>query len=172
MQFPPVLKRFTSKLSPELRLTWLIRFFSLYSIPLLAFVWPRVKTLTQAQSVLLLPLDWRTKNHLGSMYFGALNMGAEAVVALHLLDEMEKSGDKVSFAFKDFHADFLERASGGNVLFICEEGEAVRALYHEAKNAKKRITKTFSSFAQIEGQENSQEKVASFQVSLSVKVLE
>ena len=55
-------------LSDTLRL----RLWALWNIPLIAWVRPKVVSLTEDSCEIRLPLSRRTRNHLRSMYFGAL----------------------------------------------------------------------------------------------------
>jgi acyl-coenzyme A thioesterase PaaI-like protein len=147
--------------------TWLLRAFGFYKIPLLAFTWPQVVQLEKQKSILKIPLTYRTKNHLGGMYFGALNIGAEVVVALHVLQEIDSLGEPIDFLFKDFKASFLRRAEG-DVHFICEEGEPVRSLVREAAESPERKNATFKCYA-LTPDKSGDEKIAEFELTLSLK---
>jgi acyl-coenzyme A thioesterase PaaI-like protein len=147
--------------------TWLLRAFGFYKIPLLAFTWPKVVQLEKEKSVLKIPLTYRTKNHLNVMYFGALNIGAEVVIGLPVLQEIEAVGGNVDFLFKDFKANFLKRAES-DVYFICDEGEAIRNLVHQAAETTERLNATFKCYATTPDK-TGDEKVAEFELTLSVK---
>jgi acyl-coenzyme A thioesterase PaaI-like protein len=147
--------------------TWLLRAFGFYKIPLLAFTWPKVLQLDKQKSILKIPLTYRTKNHLNVMYFGALNIGAEVVIALHVIQEIESTGEQIDFLFKDFKANFLKRAES-DVQFICEEGESIRNLINQAAQSVERQNATFKCYA-ITPDKTGEEKVAEFELTLSVK---
>ncbi|MHA0112018.1 hypothetical protein ACXYUI_33930, partial [Klebsiella pneumoniae] len=49
-----------------------LRFFGLRKIPLILYLRPSIVEWSEARLVLKIPLRRRTKNQLGSMYFGAL----------------------------------------------------------------------------------------------------
>ena len=59
----------------------------------------------------------RTKNHLNSMYFGALAVGADVAGGVHAFYFSEKHNLKVSFAFKGMNAEFIMRAEA-DCIFI------------------------------------------------------
>lgn len=162
----PMVKNIISKLPIEKQMTWGVRGASLFKIPLLAFVWPEVLELGESKSVLKIPLSYRTKNHLGVFYFGALCMGAEAVIALAVLDEIRKEG-KIDFLFKDFKAEFLKRAEG-DVIFTCLDGREIRELVKKARLTKERQTMVFKSYATTPDK-TGDEKVATFSLTLSLK---
>ena len=86
-------------------------FLSLYAwskIPLIGFCAPRVLESSGSRTVLKIPLGFRTKNHLGAMYFGALAIGGELCVAMLAVKLIQESGLKIDFVFKDFKAEFLK----------------------------------------------------------------
>lgn len=147
--------------------TWLLRAFGLYRIPLIAFTWPKVVRLENDKSILAIPLTYRTKNHLNVMYFGALNIGAEVVVGLHVLQEIDTMGEPIDFLFKDYKASFLKRAES-DVHFVCEEGEAIRQMVREAAQSTVRLNGTFKCYATTP-EKTGNEKVAEFELTLSVK---
>lgn len=150
----------------SLKLTALINFYSLLKIPLLAFCWPKVVELSDSKSEVKIALNYRTKNHLRSMYFGALAVGAELSVALMAVDQINKSGMKIDFLFKQFEAHFLKRAEG-DVHFVCPEAHLVKQLIEEAQVSEKRLEKTFSGYAYIPSLE--QEPIMTYSITLSVR---
>lgn len=147
--------------------TLFLRLYTFSNIPLIWWVQPSVVDVTANQTILKIPLTRRTRNHLKVMYFGALAIGAEVVVALKAVDAITKCGHKVDYIFKDFQANFNKRAEG-DVHFICAEGEAVEALVAKCLQTGERESQTFHSYA-IVPSKNPGEKVAEFSVTLSVK---
>ena len=114
--------------------TLALRKFGLFKIPLLFFISPSVMELTHESVVVKIPLNRRTRNHLGSMYFGVLAAGADCAGGLVAMNLIQKSGKKMSMVFKDFEAHFLKRAEG-DVHFTCRDGAAIRAMIEEAKTS-------------------------------------
>ena len=62
----------------RLKLNLLIGWFGFKEVPLIGHTGVRVLELDQDRCVIRIPLGRRTKNHLGSMYLGALAIGADA----------------------------------------------------------------------------------------------
>jgi len=151
----------------QFKATAFLRLFSFFKIPLLGWVRPTVIDFDDQRTVLEIKLGRRTKNHLGVMYFGALAMGAEAAVAVRAVQEIQKSGQRVDFLFKDFEAKFLKRAEG-DVHFICDEGEQVRDVINATIRSRQRETKTFRSYA-IVPSKSRDEIIGEFKVTLSAK---
>lgn len=149
-----------------LKLTALVNGISLLKLPLLAFISPRVLVVSPHQTVVKVGLDWRSKNHVGVMYFGALAMGAELSIALKAIQEIQKSGRKIEFLFKDFNAQFLRRADG-DVHFICDEAEHVAKLIHDAVTTPERLEGKFKGHAIVPSKGDS--PVMTYELTLSVK---
>ena len=93
--------------------TWKLRAFAWARIPLIAWVRPSVVALDDTRAVVRIPHGRRTRNHLGSMYFGALAIGADlagGLVAMREIDRLRRAGGpSVSLVFKDVRGEFLRR---------------------------------------------------------------
>ena len=149
--------------------TLFVRAFALAKVPLLAFTRPRVVRLNDEGSVLALPFVKVNKNHLNSMYFGALCMGAEAsggLIAMRLLRKL-KNG-KGSLIFKDFNAKFLKRAEG-ETHFTCNDGQAIQDAVTRAAESFERIEIPVHITATVP-KKFGDEPVAEFVLTLSLKV--
>lgn len=151
----------------QIKMTTFIRLFTFLKLPLLNWIRPSILELNDEKVIFKVPLSRRTKNHLGTMYFGALSMGGEGVVATTAVDEIRKSKKRVDFVFTEFQAKFLRRAEG-DVHFICEEPLRVRQLVTKAIESKTRETEKFHSYAVVPSI-NPKEIVAEFEVTLSLK---
>ncbi len=148
--------------------TFGMRLFGWLKIPLLASVRPSVIELGETRCVIRVPLRRWTKNHLGSMYFGALAIGADCAGGLLAMDQIKRSGNKVSLVFKAFQATFLKRPES-DVYFICEEGEAIRDQVRRAMASEERITEPMRIQAAVKLSDGTFEPVAEFTLELSLK---
>lgn len=148
-----------------LHLTALVNGISFFKIPLLAFCTPKIVRLDEERSEVLVRLDFRTRNHLNVMYFGALAMGAELSIALQAIESIRLSKQKIDFIFKDFKSSFLKRADG-HVHFICEDVSKVAAMIDKASKSGERFEGTYKGYAIVEGQS---EPVMKYELTLSVK---
>lgn len=144
-----------------------LKLYTLVRIPLIAFVSLRIKSLTDNESVARIPLCYRTKNHVGSMYFGALGIGAEMCVGLLAMHHIAKTGQNIVPIFKDFHADYKKLAKG-HVHFICREGEKVKSLVTQAAKDGERHNAAINGFAVVPSI-NPEEPVMEFTITLSLK---
>lgn len=153
-----------SELSKAKRMLWLFGFFK---IPLIGYVRPRLLEIDEKRMVVKIPLRRRTKNHLGSMYFGALSIGADLAGAFQAFYVAEKKNSKISLAFKDFNANFIRRPES-DVYFISEAGQQIEDMVDETIRTKIRVTQGIRIDAVINYPENP-EVVAEFTLGLSVK---
>ena len=158
------------RISPDqiesLKLTAYVNAISLIKLPLLAFTSPRILKCSGDQSVVQIGLGFRTRNHLGVMYFGALAMGAELSIAAKAVQEIYSSGQQIDFLFKDFKCEFLKRADD-DVQFICDEAGLVADLIHRASTSPERMQQTFNGYAIVP--KKSQDPVMTYELTLTVK---
>ena len=148
--------------------TFGMRLFGWLKIPLLASVRPSVVELSETRCVVRIPLRRWTRNHLGSMYFGALAIGADCAGGLLAMDAIRRSGGGVSLVFKAFQATFLKRPES-DVYFICEEGAAIRDQVRRALESPERITEPMHMQAAVRTPDGGFEPVAEFTLELSLK---
>ena len=148
--------------------TWSMRLFGWLKIPLLASVHPTVVELSETRCVVRIPLRRRTRNHLGSMYFGALAIGADCAGGLLAMDQIKRSGGNLSLVFKSFQATFLKRPES-DVYFICEAGRSIREQVQRALESETRITEPMAIQAAVRLVDGTFEPVADFTLELSLK---
>lgn len=144
-------------------------YFSHFKVALIGYLKPRLIKLTDSDIVICLPLKRRSRNHLNSMYFGALSVGADLAGGLHGFYHADLAQCKVSLAFKSFQAQFLRRPES-DVYFVCTEGDTVKKMIEESQSSGERINKPISIKAYTEYL-TQPEEVADFILELSLKVL-
>jgi acyl-coenzyme A thioesterase PaaI-like protein len=147
--------------------TMRLRLWTLFRIPLLFFLRPSVVEASAERTIVRIPLTRRSRNHLGSMYFGALCAGADLAGALTAMRRIEASGRRVSLIFKDVRARFLRRAEG-DVLFVCEDGAAVAALVARTIESGEREELPVTIVARVPA-DAAEEPAAEFVLTLSLK---
>lgn len=148
------------------RETLRLRLWALSKIPMIAWVLPSVVSLSEEACELRVPLSRRTRNHLGSMYFGALCTGADAAAALLGLT-VSRGLRGISFVFKDVHGEFLKRPEA-DVHFFCSEGGEIRRLLEKANASGERESFPIHVIATVPSLFG-EEPVARFTLTLSVK---
>jgi hypothetical protein len=140
--------------------------FTAFYIPLVFWLRPRILEVTTKRSIIEMPFNRRTKNHVRSMYFGALSVGAEIGPGLITLRLFAEQKHKLTFLFKDFQADFLKRCEA-NVRFTCNDGDAIAAAIKTAIETKERQNVPVSVIATIP--ELGDEPQAHFKLTLSLR---
>lgn len=153
-----------SVLSQAKRSLWL---FGIFKIPLIGFVRPRLIELSDTKMVIKIPLRRRTKNHLGSMYFGALAIGADLSGAFQAFFIAEKTNRKMSIVFKNFDASFISRPES-DVFFVSDEGDLIQEIIDETIKTKERVTKDIKINA-FTNYPEAPIHVAEFVLGLSIK---
>jgi len=150
-----------------IRETLALRIWAFAKIRLISYVRPKVLDLTGERCEIVIPLSWRTRNHLRSMYFGALCTGADAAAALIGLRASQKAGNRIAVIFKDMQAEFLKRAEA-DVHFACEEGREISELIEKADASGERQSRSVHVVATVP-KLLGPEPVARFTLTLSVK---
>jgi len=153
-------------IKPEIKTTWQMRFFSLLRIPLIFFCRPIVISISDTRLEVKIKLNRRTKNHLNSMYFGVLSVGADITGGFMAMKLINNSQSRISLIFKDFNAEFLKRAEG-DVHFICEDGLAIQNLIKLCEHTTERQNLLVNITAIVPSISN--EVVAEFKLTLSLK---
>lgn len=151
----------------NLKYTLFVHLYGLFKIPLVLFVSPRVVEAGKKRFVIKIPLGYRTKNHLNSMYFGALGIGAELSIAAAAVFAIAESKQKIDFVFKDFKGDYLKRGDG-DVHFICDEVEMVNSLIEESKTNPNRIERKMKGYAIVPSVSET-EPIMTYELTLSVR---
>lgn len=149
------------------RETAFVRLFSL-RIPVLLFLGPRVVELDDEGCGVEIPLGWRSRNHLGSMYLGALCAGADLASGLNAARLLRDPRYRdVKLVFADLEAHFLKRADG-DVLFRSRDGRRVAEAVRAAAETGERVTLPTEVVATVP-RKYGDEPVARFRMGLSLK---
>lgn len=147
------------------KLNWLIKGTSLLRVPLLSFCNPKLIAL-EPKSQVFIPLNFVTKNHVRTMYFGALAMGAELSVAVPILNAMFIEKKKISFIFKNVKCEFLKRADT-DVIFEYASIDKSRELIEKALQSGERENLTCPGLAY--SSKNPENVFMTYEITVSVK---
>ena len=153
-------------LSSEIITTLQIWLFGFTRIPLIFFCRPKVVHISEHTLEVKIKLNRKTRNHLNSMYFGVLSVGADITGGFFAMKKIQAKKSNISLIFKDFHADFLKRAEG-DVHFKCNEGTLIKELVKEAQETGKRVSMPIHIIATVPTL--SLDPVAKFILTLSLK---
>lgn len=138
----------------------------LFKIPIIGFIRPKLEEISTTTSMVSVSLRRRTRNHLNSMYLGALVVGAEVAAGIFVFYWGEQLKQKYSFVFQAASSEYLKRADS-KVRFVCNDGEVLKELFRKSTESGERVGET----VQVEAFNVNDELVAKFQFTISLKVL-
>jgi hypothetical protein len=141
--------------------------FAIAKIPLIFFLGPKIIKLNDETCEAVIPLTYRSRNHLHSQYFGALAVGADLCIGLIATHHIKKSHKKISLVFKDFTADFKKLAKA-DVHFHCLEGGKIETLVDKVIATGTRQNATIRGFATTP-KVSGDEIIMNFSLTLSLK---
>mgnify|MGYP001181192143 CR=1 FL=1 len=145
---------------------WIIKLFGLIKVPMIFYCRPKVISTDDNKLVVKIPLNRRTRNHIKTMYFGALCIGADITGGFLAMGPIQESKRKIILLFKDMNVKFLKRAEA-DVYFTCNDGIAVRELVQQAIKTGSRQNYTLKIIAQTPS--ISDDIIAEFDLTLSLK---
>ena len=145
---------------------WTIKLFGLIKVPMIFYCRPQVISIDDEKLVVKIPLTRRTRNHIKTMYFGALCIGADITGGFLAMGPIQESQRKIVLLFKDMNVRFLKRAEA-DVHFTCKDGIAVKELVNKAIETGSRQNFTLRIVAQTPS--ISDDIVAEFNLTLSLK---
>ena len=128
---------------------------------------PRVVNVSDTEVVLSIPLNRRTRNHVGSMYIGALTVGVDFVTGLTAMTTIKKSKKNIVLIFKDLKSSFLKRAEG-ETFFTCNHTKEIAAAVKKVVDSKQRVNIEVPIIATVP-EKFGDEPVAEFTITLSMK---
>ena len=147
------------------KMRWLLFLLGFVRIPMIAYVRPKLLSIDENSVRVRIRLRRKTKNHLNSMYFGALSVGADIAGGIQVFYFSKKMDRKVSFAFKGMNAQFLKRAES-DIVFESNEGQKIQKAMEKSLIEGSRINDSIM----VKAKNDSGEIVATFEMIVSVRV--
>jgi|SRR5690554_2371738 len=147
-------------------LRWKLFLLGFFKIPMLGKLRPKITCINDEMVQVKIKLRRRSKNHLNSMYFGALAVGADCCAGLHAFYFAEKHHRKISFAFKSMDAQFIKRVET-DAKFVFNNGKEIEALVLKSIETGER----YNHPCTVEVFNESSELVATFTMEASLKVV-
>ncbi len=133
---------FFSKVLPDLLLqNLLLKMFGYFKIPLIGYTGAKLLEVSSESVKLVIPYKRRNLNHLNSLYFGALAVGADLVVGYIAFFLAFAEGRPLSFVFKSIKGEFLLRAEEDTV-FICKHVRVIKEAAEQTLRDGKRVNLT------------------------------
>ncbi len=165
-----IFQSLTRKLSPVTQANLLLRTFAWTKVPMIYWTGAKIVDISDERCVVKMPFRRRNRNHLDSLYFAVMIVGADVSGGLLAFRMAHASGRKVSFAFKDVQARFLKRAEDVT-FFRCDDGESISRAVEETFRTGERVNQTVNVTATTPSRFGD-DPVATFELTLSVKPLE
>tara|TARA_Y100000748_G_scaffold297367_1_gene291282 strand:- start:775 stop:1257 length:483 start_codon:yes stop_codon:yes gene_type:complete len=144
-----------------------IWFFGLTKVRLILFCRPKIVDINDDEVILCIPLNRQTRNHVNSMYIGAMTVGADLVTGITAMLNIRKSKRNIVLIFKDINAKFFKRAEG-NTHFICKYKKEIEQAVQEVITSKDRVNLEVPIIATVP-EKLGNEPVAEFKITLSMK---
>lgn len=148
------------------KMKWNLFLLGKLKIPMLSYTGVKLIELNDNEAKVSIKLKRRTKNHLNSMYFGALAVGADVAGGIHAFYYAEKMNKKISFAFKGMNAQFLKRAET-DCVFVSNDGKKMEAAVLLSIKTQERVNETTKVIAY----NLANEVVAEFEMIVSIKCI-
>jgi hypothetical protein len=145
-------------------LRWKLFLLGFVKIPMIHFVRPKLMSVDQESLTIKIPFRRRTRNHLNSMYFGALAVGADLAAGYHVYCLAEHQNTSISLAFKSTQSQFLKRPES-DVFFYSNSGKEIRDQILKALESQERI----NFFVEVKAQNTQNEDVALFAMEVSIR---
>ncbi|EJL6395789.1 DUF4442 domain-containing protein [Vibrio cidicii] len=154
-------------LSPIQKANLYLNMFGFTKVPLIWLCRPKIIAINEKMVEVKIPLRKRTKNHLNSMYFGALAVGADVAGGFLAMSKASNQGEKISLAFKGVKAEFLKRPEA-DVHFVCHDGDVIDRMLQQTLETGERINQDVRITALCPTLHGS-EPMAQFDLTLSIK---
>ncbi len=153
--------------SPLTKANFYLQIFGFFKVPFIWLCRPKIIEITDERVEIKIPLRRRTKNHLNSMYFGVLTIGADLAGGFIAMNKAKARKSKISLAFKAVEGEFLKRPEA-DVHFICSDGLLIDEMLNRAIETGERINEVVKITA-ICPSLHGNEPMARFLLTLSLK---
>ena len=140
--------------------------FAQTKVPMIGFCQPVLEQLNTAGCEISIPYSDQTINHVNSLYFGALAVGADITAGFLAIFLGQQSGHYVELVFKNFQAEFKQRAMAATH-FYCDQGALIASMIEETISSKERVSQPIRVIAKTP--EISDDVVAEFVLTLCLK---
>tara|TARA_B100000929_G_scaffold272809_1_gene244655 strand:- start:195 stop:677 length:483 start_codon:yes stop_codon:yes gene_type:complete len=99
--------------------------FTFFKLPAAWWTGVRVKSLNGDTCVVTVKHSWRNQNPFKSMFWAVQGMAAELSTGAMVINEIRKSGRKISMLVANNNANFSKKATG-KITFTCNDGHLIK----------------------------------------------
>lgn len=137
------------------------------SVPMIKYANISLEEITEEFAIAKIPFTEQNKNHVNSVYFGSLAIGADVAAGGLAFYHIESKCLDSTVVFKDFNANFIKRAEG-DTYFICKDKDIIESSIREMLLTKKRVNFPLTVIATTNLK--TYEPVAEFILTTSIKL--
>ncbi len=101
-----------------------INTFTFFKLPSAWWNGVRLKFIDEQRAVTTVKYKWLNQNPFKSMFWAVQGMAAELSTGALVMNEIQKSGQKISMLIASNKATFTKKAKG-RIVFTCEEGHLI-----------------------------------------------
>ena len=127
-----------------------------------------VPVYNEEKTILTMPLNRKTKNHVNSIYFACMTAGADIAAGYTVIKERIRTNKEIVPIFKDMSAEFYKRAEA-KTYFTCNQNREIKTLINKAIETKERHNLQVEVYATVPSKFGT-EPIANFTLNLSLKV--
>lgn len=102
-----------------------INLYMLYKLPSAFFCGVRVQSISDDNAVIKVKHRWINQNPFQSLYWAVQGMASEFASGILVMQEIRKSGKKISMLVTHQEGRFTKKATG-KILFECKDGQLIR----------------------------------------------
>lgn len=102
-----------------------INLYMLYKLPSAFFCGVRVQSISEDKALIKVKHRWINQNPFKSLYWAVQGMASEFASGILVIQEIRKSGRKISMLVTHQEGRFTKKATG-KILFECKDGAIIR----------------------------------------------
>ena len=99
--------------------------FTFLKLPAAWWTGVRVRHMDEEKAVVTVKHSWRNQNPFRSMFWAVQGMAAELTTGVLVMDQIRKSGKRISMLVANNNATFTKKATG-RITFTCTDGAKIR----------------------------------------------
>ena len=99
--------------------------FTFLKLPAAWWTGVRVRAMDEEKAVVTVKHSWRNQNPFRSMFWAVQGMAAELTTGVLVMDQIRKSGKRISMLVANNNATFTKKATG-TITFTCTDGNKIR----------------------------------------------
>ncbi|NND16556.1 MAG: DUF4442 domain-containing protein [Eudoraea sp.] len=99
--------------------------FTFFKLPAAWWTGVRLRYLDSDKAIVTVKHSWRNQNPFKSMFWAVQGMAAELTTGAMVIDQIKKSGHRISMLVANNNASFTKKATG-KITFTCTDGGKIK----------------------------------------------